>query len=344
MGERIPTRMHAWTFDRVGDPRDVVKLRDLPTPKPGPGQTLVRVRAAAVNFSDALIVRGTYQLRPQLPAVVGMEVAGELVGGDAPDALLAGTIVCGLTTGLVGAFAEYALLDRGSVFVPPSGYSPTEAACFPVAYQTAWFAVHVRGQVRAGDVVLVHAAAGGVGFAAVQIANAAGASVVGIVGSEAKREAALGAGCAAVLLRDEEDLPQRVKEVAGGPVQVVIDPVGGPAHAVSERVIGFDGRIVIVGFASGQVPPVRADLAMVKNYSVVGLHWGLYRDKSPAVVAKEYELLVEAVENAEIRPPVSRVVAFEQAPQAVVAVESGRTAGRVAVDLGTVELLDDAGQ
>lgn len=333
MPESPPARMRAWVFERTGNPGEVLVLRDLPVPQAGPGQVLVRVRAASVNFSDALIVRGTYQLRPPLPAVVGMEVAGEVLGGDPANGLPAGTRVAGLTTGLVGAFAEYAVLDRASVFVPPPGYSHTEAACFPVAFQTAWFAVHVRGRVGAGDVVLVHAAAGGVGLAAVQLAHAAGARVIGIVGDEAKRDVAMAAGCAEVLLRGGDDLVGRVKEVAGGAVQVVVDPVGGAAHAVSERVIGFDGRIVIVGFASGQVPPVRADLAMVKNYSVVGLHWGLYRDRAPDVVAQEYQRLVAVVGEAGIRPVVSSVVAFERAPEAVTAVESGRTAGRVAVDL-----------
>ncbi|RHW28379.1 NADPH:quinone oxidoreductase family protein [Nocardioides immobilis] len=326
--------MRAWMFERTGNPREVLALRDLPVPQPSPGQVLVRVRAASVNFSDALIVRGTYQLRPPLPAVAGMEVAGETLGDDPATGLSAGTRVAGLTTGLVGAFAEYAVLDRASVFAPPPSYSYPEAACFPVAFQTAWFAVHVRGRVRAGDVVLVHAAAGGVGLAAVQLAHAAGARVIGIVGDEAKREVAKAAGCAEVLLRGGDDLVGRVKETAGGSVHVVVDPVGGAAHAVSERVVGFDGRIVIVGFASGQVPAVRADLAMVKNYSVVGLHWGLYRDKAPDVVVEEYQRLVAVVGEAGIRPVVSSVVSFACVPEAVAAVESGQTAGRVAVDLG----------
>ncbi|MDQ6523935.1 zinc-binding dehydrogenase [Nocardioides sp. LHD-245] len=334
MADALPDRMRAWTFDRRGEPDEVLALADVAVPRPGPGQLLVRVRAASVNFSDALIVRGTYQSTPPLPAIAGMEVSGELVGGDLDDLLPAGGTVAGLTAGLVGAFAPYAVLDRGSAFVPPAHYSPVEAACFPVAFQTAWFAVHVRGRVEAGDAVLVHAAAGGVGLAAVQLARALGArTVIGVVGDPVKREAALAAGCSAVLLRGSADLVGQVREAAGGAVDVVIDPVGGTAHALSERVVGFDGRIVLVGFASGQVPPVRADLAMVKNYAVVGLHWGLYRDRAPAVVREQYERLVAVVDAAAIHPVVSRLLPFDRAPAALAAVESGSSVGRVAVDV-----------
>lgn len=323
--------MRAWEFSAVGDPGVVVKLVELPTPVPGPGQVLVRVLAAAVNYSDLLVVRGTYQATPALPAVAGMELAGVVVGGDPGSQ---GSLVAGLTSGLVGAFAEYAVLDFGSFAAAPSGYSAIEAACFPVAFQTSWFALHVRGQVRAGEAVLVHAASGGVGSAAVQLASAAGArAVIGVIGHESKRDLALKAGCTAVVHRDDPDVVSQVKAASGGAVDVVVDPVGGEAHRISERVVGFDGRIVIVGFASGTVPPVRADLAMVKNYSVVGLHWGLYRERAPEVVSEQHRRLVQVVAANDVRPLVTQVFDFERVPEALAHLASGRSTGRVAIDV-----------
>lgn len=334
MAEPALNRMRAWTFSRTGEPDAVLELAQVPVPVPGPDQILVRARAACVNFSDALVVRGTYQSRPPLPAIVGMEASGEVVAGAVDDRIPLGSMVAGLTSGLVGAFAEYVVLDTGSAFVPPRGYSAVEAACFPVAFQTSWFAVLVRGGVGPGDAVLVHAAAGGVGLAAVQLSRALGAQcIIGVVGSESKRTVALEAGCTHVLLRDDPELVKRVKEAAGGAVNVIIDPVGGAAHGISERVVGFDGRIVLVGFASGHVPLVRADLALVKNYSVLGLHWGLYRDRAPRAVGEHYRRLVEVVEKQAIHPVVSQVFSFDRVPDALATVESGRSVGRVVVDL-----------
>jgi len=327
----LPAEMCAWCFAEHGDPAQVLALRRTAVPVPGPGQLLVAVEAAAVNFADALIVRGDYQSSPPLPAVAGMELAGRVVAtGDGVERAL-GARAAGLGAGMTGGFGEYAVMAAADAFEPPAAYSAPEAACFTVAYQTAWFAIHVRGRLAAGETVLVHAAAGGVGLAAVQLAAATGARVFGVVGSEAKAPAALAAGCEAVFLRDDPDLVGRLKEASGGGIDVVVDPVGGRSHTVSERVVRFDGRIVLLGFASGDLPEVRPDLAMVKNYSVVGLHWGLYREKAPGVVVREYARLLEVVTTAGIRPLVSDVLDFQEVPAALARVAGGGSVGRVAV-------------
>lgn len=325
--------MRAWTFAEHGDPADVLAVDQVGVPTPTAGQVLVEVDAAAINFADALIVRGSYQSRPTLPAIAGMELAGTVVAAGPGATARPGARVSGMSTNNVGAFAEYALMDAGSVFEPPAHYSSTESACFSVAYQTAWFAVHVRGRTSPGDTVLVHSAAGGVGLASVQLAAAAGATVVGIVGTEAKAEVARAAGCKVVLLRGDADTVARIKEATSGGADVVIDPVGGESHAVSERAVRFGGRIVLVGFASGSVPSVRADLVMVKNISVVGLHWGLYRTESPAEVAEQYSQLCRAVVSASIAPHVSRAFDVADVVEALHHVESGRSVGRVALEL-----------
>lgn len=327
----VPGTMKAWLFETTGEPSQVLTLEEVPVPRLAGDQVLVEVDAAAVNFSDALVVRGQYQSKPPLPAVAGMEIAGRVVAAGPGSGLKPGAPVAGLTTGLVGAFAEYAVLDGHSAFEPPAHLSPTEAACFAVAYQTAWFAVHVRGVVAPGEAVLVHSAAGGVGLAAVQLAAAAGARVIGVVGSKGKVEAARSAGCEHVFLRGAADLVETIKDAVGGSVDLVVDPVGGPAHEVSERAVGFDGRIVLVGFASGQLPAIRPDLVMVKNFSVVGLHWGLYRERARSVVDEQYRLLRAEMERHQIRPTISWRAPFSRAPEAISRVEEGRSVGRVLV-------------
>ncbi|MGR6520332.1 zinc-binding dehydrogenase (plasmid) [Rhodococcus erythropolis] len=326
--------MSAWAFASHGEPTDVLEVMDLPVPAPAAGQVLVAVDAAAVNFSDALIIRGDYQSSPMLPSVAGMELSGTVAHSAEGTPWAPGTRVAGLGHQLSGAFAEYAIMDSDSVFEPPMRFSSAEAASFPVAYQTAWFAVHVRGQLASGEAVVVHAAAGGVGLAAVQLAAAAGARVVGIVGSETKIAPAMQAGCSAVFVRERPDLIDSVRRATGGGADVVIDPVGGSLYAASERMVRFGGRIVLVGFASGKHPVVRPDLVLVKNFSVVGLHWGLYRRHRPDIVATQLDLLRQCVSAASISPLVSRVYDFEAAPDALNDVLSGGSVGRVVLAVG----------
>ncbi|WP_148573480.1 zinc-binding dehydrogenase [Nocardioides caldifontis] len=333
--------MRAWQYVEHGPPSKVLRLADVEPPVPGPGQVLVEVDAAAVNFADGLVVRGTYQSSPPLPAIAGMEVTGRVVAVGDGVGLEPGVRVCGMTPRQSGAFAELAVLDAGDAWVSPEGYTAAQAAGFATAYQTAWFAVHVRGRVAPGEAVVVHAAAGGVGVAAVQLAAAAGARVVGVVGSPAKVEVAMAAGCSDVVLRADADAVNRIKGATRGGAHVVIDPVGGGSHTISERVTRFDGRIVVLGFASGVVPRVRADLVMVKNISVVGLHWGLYRTQAPDVVAEQYALLRTEVARRGIVPAVSSVMPMERLPDALEAVESGRSHGRVVVEVRSREPRSD---
>jgi NADPH2:quinone reductase len=323
--------MRAFVFAEHGNPDEVLRLQELSVPRPGPGQVLVATRAAAVNFADHLMITGEYQSRPALPAVAGMELAGAVAAAGSGVDIPAGTLVAGLTTGMIGAFAEYAVLDTTDAMVPPAGFSAVEAACFTVAYQTAWFALHVRAKLSRGERVLVQAAAGGVGLATVQLAKAAGAHVVGIVGSPTKVEQATRAGCDLVLVRGRDDVVGAVKAWAPSGIDVVVDPVGGQAQAVSERVVGFEGRIVLVGMASGEPSPVRPEILLVKNVALVGLHWGLYRSRAPQVVVSEYDRLVASVTAAGLKPLVSHVHPFHEVREALANVRSGATTGRVAV-------------
>ncbi|MDH6116237.1 NADPH2:quinone reductase [Kitasatospora sp. GAS204A] len=318
--------MRAWQVGELGLPREVMRLvEDARVPVAGEGQLLVKVRAVAVNFPDALMCLGMYQVKPPLPFTPGVELCGELPSGER----VIGNPVAG-----GGAFAEYALLDARALFPAPPALDDAEAAALHIGYQTAWFALHRRAALRAGETLLVHAAAGGVGSAAVQLGKAAGATVIGVVGGPHKAEVARQLGCDVVVDRKSEDFVAAVKEATGGRgADVVFDPVGGDAYTGSTKCIAFEGRIVVVGFTSGTIPAPPLGHALVKNYSVLGLHWGLYNTKDPAAVRAAHDELTKLAEQGVVRPLVSERLAFEQAADGVQRVLEGQTTGRVVIEL-----------
>lgn len=322
--------MRAWHVERYGEPVDVLRLAEVPDPVPGPGQVLVGVRAVAVNFPDVLLARGQYQERPPLPFVPGIELCGDVLAvGDGVEHVAVGDRVVGSR---IGVLAERAVLDTHEVWPAPPGLSDEQAAGFVIAYQTAWFALHRRASLRRGETVLVTAAAGGVGTATVQLATAAGARVVGVVGSEAKAAVARDAGAHVVVDRSAQDVVAAVREATGGAgVDVVVDPVGGDAYEAATRCVAFEGRIVVVGFAGGTIQDARASHALVKNYGVLGLHWALYARRRPDLVRLAHRALTGLVEQGAVRPVVSDVVPFEQAPEAVARLAGGGTTGRLVV-------------
>lgn len=319
--------MRAWQVGELGEPGAVMRLAEVEQPSPGAGQLLVRVRAAAVNFPDALMCRGHYQVRPPLPFTPGVELCGEVVGGER-----SGERVIGTPLLPAGAFAEYALMDARTAFAAPAALDDAEAAAMHIAYQTAWFALHRRAALRAGETLLVHAAAGGVGSAAVQLGKAAGATVIGVVGGPEKAVAARELGADVVIDRRSEDFVTVVKEVTGGRgADVVFDPVGGDAYTGSARCVAFEGRIVVVGFASGTIPTPGLNHALVKNYSVLGLHWGLYGVREPAAVLAAHAELTALAGKGVVRPLVSERLPLEGAADGVQRVADGTTTGRVVV-------------
>jgi NADPH2:quinone reductase len=323
----------AWRVHRNGEPTDVMTLDDLEVPAPGPGEALVRVLAVAINFPDVLLARGEYQVRPEPPFVPGIELCAEVVEvGEGVDRVAVGDRVVGSH---IGVLAERVVLPAALLHQAPAALDDAQAAALTVAYQTAWFGLHRRAGLAAGETLLVHAAAGGVGTAACQLGAAAGARVIGVVGSEAKAAVAHAAGAEHVLLRSD-DVAARVKEITGGAgADVVFDPVGGPSFVASTKCIAFEGRIVVVGFASGEIPPVRANHALVKNYSVVGLHWGLYAQRDPALVDTAHAELVALAASGVLRPVVADVVAFDKAPEAIELLATGATTGRLVVQVAS---------
>ncbi|PYC84032.1 alcohol dehydrogenase [Streptomyces tateyamensis] len=316
--------MKAWQVTELGLPREVMRLvEDAPAPVPGEHQVLVKVRAAAVNFPDALMCMGLYQVKPPLPYTPGVELCGELPGGER---------VIGNPVGGSGAFAEYALLDSRALFPAPDALDDAQAAALHIGYQTAWFALHRRARLQAGETLLVHAAAGGVGSAAVQLGKAAGARVVAVVGGPEKAAVAKELGADLVVDRKAADFVAAVKEATGGRgADVVFDPVGGDAYTGSTKCVAFEGRIVVVGFTSGTIPTPPLGHALVKNYSVLGLHWGLYNTKDPAAVRACHQELTTLAAAGLVRPLVSERLPLAGAAEGVQRVAEGSTTGRVVI-------------
>ncbi|RII09672.1 Quinone oxidoreductase 1 [Streptomyces sp. YIM 130001] len=315
--------MQAWRVHENGEPGEVMRLEGTPEPVPGDGQVLVKVRAANINFPDALLCRGQYQVRPPLPFTPGVEICAETADGRRV-----------MTTAALphGGFAEYAVAPENGLFPAPDSLDDSEAAALHIGYQTGWFGLHRRAHLQEGETLLVHAAAGGVGSAAVQLGKAAGAKVIGVVGGEAKARAARELGCDLVLDRRSDDVIGAVKEATGGRgADVVYDPVGGDAYAKSVKCIAFEGRLIVVGFASGAIPTPALNHALVKNYAIVGLHWGLYNTKDPGAVLRCHQELTELAAKGSIRPLISERVGLEGAAGAVQRVADGITTGRVTV-------------
>ncbi|MFD7880477.1 NADPH:quinone oxidoreductase family protein [Streptomyces sp. NPDC059766] len=315
--------MQAWQVHENGEPSEVMRLQDVERPTPGDGQVLLKVRAANINFPDALMCRGQYQVRPPMPFTPGVEICGETEDGRR---VIANPALP------YGGFAEYTVADTAALLPAPESLDDAEAAALHIGYQTGWFALHRRARLEAGETLLVHAAAGGVGSAAVQLGKAAGATVIGVVGGADKAVVARGLGCDVVIDRRTQDVVAAVKEATGGRgADVVFDPVGGDAYTQSTKVVAFEGRIVVVGFASGTIPSAALNHALVKNYSILGLHWGLYNTKNPKLVQHCHEQLTELAARGAIRPLVSERVPLAEAAAAVQRVADGVTTGRVAV-------------
>ena len=319
--------MQAWQVHRNGEPSEVMELADVERPVPGDGQVLLRVRAANINFPDALMCRGQYQVRPPMPFTPGVEICGETEDGRR---VLANPALPH------GGFAEYAVADAAALLPAPDALDDAEAAALHIGYQTGWFGLHRRARLQAGETLLVHAAAGGVGSAAVQLGKAAGATVIGVVGGEEKVKVARDLGCDVVIDRRSQDVIAAVKEATGGRgADVIYDPVGGEAYTQSAKVVAFEGRIVVVGFASGVIPSPGLNHALVKNYSILGLHWGLYNLMDPDAILECHTALTKRAETGEIRPLVSERLALSDVADGVQRLGDGVTVGRVAYVAGS---------
>ena len=324
--------MKAWRVSELGEPGQVMSLDEVPVPQPEAGQLLVRVLGAAANFPDVLMCRGLYQVKPPLPFTPGVELCGEVAAlGAGATGFAVGDRVIGSSVIPAGGFAELALMDTASTFPAPGGLDNAQAAAFYIGYQTGWFGLHRRAHLQPGETLLVHAAAGGVGSAAVQLGKAAGAQVIGVVGGPEKAQVARTLGADVVVDRRAEDFVKVVNDITGGRgADVVFDPVGGDAYQRSTKCIAFEGRILVVGFAGGQIQSAALNHALVKNYSILGLHWGLYTSKDPALVRRCHDELSKLAADGVAKPLVSERLALDAVGDGLQRLADGATVGRVA--------------
>ena len=322
----------AWVVRELGGP-EVLHFEDVEAGEPADGVVRIAVRAAAVNFPDALMIAGTYQSKPALPFVPGVEISGEVTAAPAASGFKAGDRVMALldSGGLTrGGYAQVADAVPSSVSLIPAGMSFEEAAGFTLTYQTGWFGLHRRANLQPQETLLVHAGAGGVGTAAIQLGKAAGATVIATAGSDEKLEVCRRMGADHAINYKTQDFSEEVKKLTGGRgVDVVFDPVGGDVYDRSTKCIAFEGRIVIVGFTSGRIAHAATNHVLVKNYSVVGLHWGLYSSRAPQLIAPAARALVELYTSGKIKPHVSAQLPLADAPAALASVAGGKSTGKV---------------
>jgi len=322
--------MRAWQVHELGDPWEVLKLEEVEEPEPGPGEVVVEVEAAALNFFDTLLCRGEYQERPELPFTPGGEASGTIIAvGEGVD-LEEGLRVIA-TPFPSGGYAEKVTVPaQGGIFPIPDTMPPEAAAALHVAYQSAFFGLHRRANLSEGETVLVHAGAGGVGSAAIQIARAAGARVISTAGGDEKVEICRNLGAEIAVDYEEENFVDAVKEATEGRgADVIFDPVGGDVFDLSRRCVAFEGRIVIVGFTGGRIAEAPTNHLLVKNYSVVGLHWGLYNNKIPELIAETHDALIRLYEEGKIDPLIFETVPFEEVPQKLELLSTRKTYGKL---------------
>jgi NADPH2:quinone reductase len=311
------------------EPRGLV-IEDVDQPEPREGQVRVKVHSAALNFPDILLIAGKYQVKPPLPFSPGMEVAGAIDAvGPGVTSLSPGQRVTALLG--VGGFAEFVVAPVDTVQPVPDAMSDDEAAAFPLVYQTSYFSLAVRGGLKKGETVLVHSAAGGVGLAAVQLARALGASkVLATVGSDEKATVVRANGADVVVNYQTEDFVEVVKrETAGRGADVIYDPVGGEVGQKSTKCIAFEGRLLIIGFTSGAFSNFVSNHILIKNYSIVGVHWGLYRQQRPEAIEQAWHALWDLYGAGRIKPVIGARFPMNRVAEAMELLASRRAVGKI---------------
>ena len=319
--------MRAWLVETLGQPP---RLADLPRPVPGPGEVLLRVAAAGLNFADLLMAEGRYQDRPDLPFVPGMELAGivEEAGPGvslAPGGRVAAYVRC-------GAFAEWAVVPAGRLLALPDAMPFDHAAGFQIAYGTSHLALAGKAGLRAGETLFVTGAAGGVGLTAVEIGHLMGARVIAQVRGPEKAALARAAGADEVIEGDTPDLKAALRDLGG--VDVVYDTVGGPGFEAALRATRPGGRMLAIGFAGGEVPKVPLNQLLVRNVSVIGFWWGGYLSFAPEELTGSLATLLQWYAEGKLRPHVSQVLPFERLPEGLEAIRSRRARGKIVLAMG----------
>jgi NADPH:quinone reductase len=327
--------MRAMRIENLDGPDEALREADVSEPEPShmltPGSgVIVEVHAAGVSFPEVLQTRGEYQLKPPLPFVPGSEVAG--VVRSAPDgaAVAPGERVAAFCA--LGGFAEVAVAPEFLTFPLPEALDFRQGAALILNYHTAYFALRLRGRLAEGETVLVHGAAGGVGTASLQVAKGLGARTIGVVSSDAKERVAREAGADEVV-RSDGPWREQAKELSGGGVDLVLDPVGGDRFTDSVRSLATEGRIVVVGFTGGSIPEVKVNRLLLNNTEVIGAGWGAYAMARPEVCREIGAALGRMIDEGVVRPPVGARFPLERAAEALNLIDGRGATGKVVLEV-----------
>jgi NADPH2:quinone reductase len=304
-----------------------MRLAEVPLPEPGPSQIRIRNRAAALNFFDLLQIQGKYQTRAAFPFTPGAEAAGtvDAIGPGVTDIAPDDEVMAFVS----GGYAEYSIADSFRAFPVPEGMDAVKAAAMPIVYHTAWFALRQRGVLREGETLLVHAGASGVGMAAIQVGKALGARVIATAGEPDKLDFAIRQGAEHAINYRQDNWAGQVRELTERRgADVIFDPVGGDVFDLSAKCIAPEGRILVIGFASGRIPSVHVNRLLLKNISVVGVFWGDYANARPWYFGEVHRALAALYAEGKISPVVSYQYSLEEAPRAMRDVAERRVKGK----------------
>ena len=312
---------------------DTLSFEDVPEPTPGAGEVLIDVKAIGVNFADTLMIQGLYQTKPPLPFSPGFEVAGEVAAlGEGTPHLTVGRRVVGFVPW--GAYAQKVVAPMNSVMPIPVTMPFTEAAAFVIAYGTSHVALAHRGRLKAGETLLVHGAAGGVGLTAIELGKHLGATVIATASTLEKLELCRRYGADHTINYQEDDFVGAVKDITKGKgADVIFDPVGGEVFEKSLRCAAWEGRILVVGFASGVIPKLPVNLTLVKNASVVGVFWGAYAERDPQVLQGSMGQLMAWYKEGKLRPHISQTFKLKDAAEAMKVLMDRRSTGKVVLEV-----------
>jgi NADPH2:quinone reductase len=328
--------MRAIVVDEFGPP-ERLRVAEMPAPRPGAGEVLVEVHMAPVNYVDLLVVRGSYQFLPARPFIPGKGPAGMVTAlGSDVDALQVGERVLAMAE--EGSYAEFVALRADQCYRLPAHMTFVEAASLSLVYDTAWFALRERARLVPGETVLVLGASGGVGQAAVQLARAMGARVLAGIPRPEKAAAARANGADAVIDLSRKNLPEALREevwaaTEGRGADVILDPLGGDVFGAAMRALAWCGRLVVIGFAAGHIPALKANYLLLKNIEVSGLQVSDYRKRRPAQMASCFAEIFEFYKQGRIKPSATKLFSLDQAGEALVAIRDRRLAGRAVLRL-----------
>lgn len=322
--------MKALVCKEFGGP-DILELEDIPEPQISAGMVKIQIHAVGLNFPDTLIIAGKYQFKPDFPFSPGMESSGIVTEvGEGVTSVKVGDRV--MANHGVGGFAEYVVAQEEATYVIPDNMPFDQAAGFPVTYGTTYHGLVDRAQIKPGEVLLVHGAAGGVGLNAVELGKILGATVIACVGSDEKKDIVRQYGADHVINYSTESIKDRVKELTGGKgADVIYDAVGGDAFDQSMRCINWGGRLLVIGFASGRIAELKTNLALLKGCSVMGVFWGEFARRTPEANRANFNVMLKMVAEGKLKPFVSTHFPLEQGSEAMKALLARKTTGKVVI-------------